>query len=100
MTRYRLSREAKRDLDEIFDDVAGEGGVYVAERLIDDLTNRFLLLGRHPEAGRARDEIEPGLRSFPVGHDLIYYRATEREIDIARVLHGARDSMKSFRTEE
>ena len=100
MTRYRLSREAKCDLDEIFDYVSEEGGVHAAEQLIDDITDRFPLLGRHPEAGRTRDEIEPGGRSFPVGHYPIYYRAAEHGVDIARVLHGARDQVKPFYTEE
>jgi toxin ParE1/3/4 len=45
----------------------------------------------HPELGRLRDEFAPGLRCFPVDRYLIFYRVREDNIEIARVLHGARD---------
>jgi toxin ParE1/3/4 len=44
-----------------------------------------------PELGRLREELSPRLRSFPVGRYVIFYRPMENRIEIARVLHGARD---------
>lgn len=35
--------------------------------------------------------IAPGLRSFPVGKYLIFYRLIDGGLEIVRVLHGARD---------
>jgi toxin ParE1/3/4 len=80
--RFRLSTLAEADLDEIWLYVAGDGSVDAANRLVDDIVDGMVLLASHPKAGRLRDEIAPGLRSFPVekGHVLI-----------ARVLHGSRD---------
>ena len=40
-----------------------------------------------PEAGTSRDEIEPGLRGFPVNNYIVYYREIGRYVVIARVIH-------------
>ena len=62
-----------------------------ALRLIAEIVGRFGLLTTHPEAGRARDDIESGLRSFPVKSHSIYYRTVTHGILVSRVLHGKRD---------
>jgi toxin ParE1/3/4 len=41
--------------------------------------------------GRARPELRPDLRSFPVGRFVIFYREVRDGIEIVRVLRGARD---------
>ena len=91
----RLSPEAESDLHEIWLYTAKESGdVDIADRLIDSITARFLLLSMHPHAGRRRDEDlhRPGLRSFPIGRYIIFYRVTDRsDVFILRVLAGARD---------
>jgi plasmid stabilization system protein ParE len=63
--------EADSDLDEIWYYVASNSGsLDIADRFIDSITDRFFLLARHPNIGRARDEdLRLGLRSFPVGQD-------------------------------
>jgi toxin ParE1/3/4 len=71
--------------------VAQDRGVDVANRLVDDITDRCVLLASHPDAGRLRDEIAAGLRSFPVRNHIIYYRPEQGHILIARILHGSRD---------
>jgi len=96
MKSFRLSREALRDLDNIFYFVARRSNMDIADLLIDAITDRFPFLGQNPMAGRARDEIQTNLRSFPVGEYLIYYRKTKQYIEIARVLHGARDQKAQF----
>lgn len=44
-----------------------------------------------PLAGRVRDEISEGLRSFPVGQYIVFYRPIDNGISIIRILHGMRD---------
>jgi toxin ParE1/3/4 len=44
-----------------------------------------------PELGRKRDELSPRLRSFPVKNYIIFYRRMASGVEIARILHGARD---------
>jgi len=60
--------QAGSDLNEIWYYVATKSGnLDVADRLIDSITDRFTLLARYPNIGRARDEdLRLGLRSFPV----------------------------------
>jgi len=58
----------------------------LADRIIDKITDRFWLLGEHPEAGKASDGIAAGVKCFPAGKYLIYYRATRRGTDILHVI--------------
>ena len=90
MTRYRVSRDAEFDLDEIFLYWAQRAGLEAADRLIDSITERFWLLGEHPDAGKPLDEIAVGVRCFPAGKCLIYYRRTRRRTEILHIFHGAR----------
>lgn len=91
---HRLAPEAEGDLDEIWLYTARESGsVDIADRLIDSIAERFLLLARHPHVGRARDaDLRPGLRSFPIGRYTILYRVTEdADVLILHVFPAARD---------
>jgi plasmid stabilization system protein ParE len=45
--------------------VARDRSVEVANRLVDDITDRCVLLADHPEAGRLRDEIAAGFAASP-----------------------------------
>jgi toxin ParE1/3/4 len=95
MKRVRVTRDAKRDVDEIWLFVARDS-VDAANRLIDEIAHRFLLIGSSPEMGRIRDNLKPGLRSHPVDNYVIYYRETRPHISIVRVVHGARDIKRLF----
>ena len=91
---HRLALEAEADLDDIWYFIAsGSGNPQVADRFIDSLSERFLLLARHPHVGRRRDEdLAPGLRSFPVGRYVILYSLESgRDVLIVRVIPGERD---------
>ncbi len=90
MNRYRVSDTARSDLDEIWFYIA-QDNPDAADRFIRALVSRFPLLASMPEIGRAREELSPHLRSFPVGNYVIFYRLVDSGIEIARVLHGARD---------
>jgi toxin ParE1/3/4 len=72
---HRVARRASADLDDIWYYVAKESGsIEIANRLIDSITNRFLLLASHAHLGRSRDDdFGLGSRSFPVGEYLIVY---------------------------
>lgn len=92
---HRLAPEAETDLDEIWFYTAQESGdAEIADRLIDAITHRFLLLATHVHIGRPRehDLHRAGLRSFPISRYIIFYRVTDDEdVLILRVLVGARD---------
>ena len=87
---------ARRDIDEAVAHYLAEAGAAVALAFVDALEDSCRELGAHPAAGSPRyaDELDiPGLRSRPAGRFpyLIFYVKTETEIEIWRVLHGARD---------
>ncbi len=87
------SPQADSDLDSIWYYVASESGsADAADRLVDSITERFLLLAKYPNIGRRRDEdLRAGLRSFPVGEYAVIYRIQGGDVLILRVLHGSRD---------
>ena len=95
---HRLSPEAESQLDGIWLHVATESGsIGSADRIIDTITDRFWLVAQHPHIGRHRDDLRPGLRSFPAGDYVILYRIDDDDVLILHVLHGARDIPQLFR---
>src|ERR1700675_2571191 len=88
---YRVSRAARRDLLEIFLYWAERASLKVADRIVERITARFRLLGEHPGAGKSAENIVPGVRCFPAGKYLIYYRQTRHFEDILHIFRGARD---------
>jgi toxin ParE1/3/4 len=85
--------QAGSDIDVIWYYVATKSGsLEVADRLIDSITDRFFLLAKYPNLGRARDEdLRAGLRSFPAGEYIIIYRIQDEDVVILRVLRASRD---------
>jgi toxin ParE1/3/4 len=90
LKQYRLTPDARRDVRGIWAHIA-EDNPAAADRLVRKFAERFEMLGRNPGAGRARDDVQPGLRSFPVDEYVIFYRIISAGVRIMRVLHGRRD---------
>jgi toxin ParE1/3/4 len=90
---YQLAPEAETDLDNIWYRIAtSSGNAEVAEQFNDTLTERFHMLSDFPKAGRVRDDLGEGRRSFPVQEYVIVYRIAEGDdVDIVRVVDGRRD---------
>jgi toxin ParE1/3/4 len=88
--KYRLTRQARRNVLSIWAYIA-EDNEGAADHFFDLLTQHFAMLGKNPYAGRAREELRPGYRSFPVGQYLILYRVLDEYVAIMHVLHGRRD---------
>ncbi len=87
---YRLSRHARQELLEIWQYIAGDNEP-AADRFIDLLVHHFQVLGRNPYAGRIRDDLRKGYRSFPVGQYVIFYRVQSPGVQIMHIIHGRRD---------
>ena len=95
----RVAAEAQSDLDRIWYFVATQSrSIDIADRQIDSITARFVLLGNQPHIGRRRDEdLRPGVRTFTVGDYVIAYRIDGDNLLILRVLRGSRDIESLFR---
>jgi len=95
--RYRVSEDTDRDLDEIFLYGATRVSLEAADRVVDRITERFWLLGEHPDAGKPAGSIAAGVKCFPAGKYLIYYRKTRHGTDILHIFHGARNQRSAFK---
>jgi toxin ParE1/3/4 len=95
MSRYRLTPEAAKDLDEIANFIAPD---YPAAsiRLINQIQAKCQKLADMPGIGHPREELAPNLRSSLVGKYLIFYRPDEEGIVVIRVIHGHRDLPRQF----
>jgi len=93
--RVIYAPEAEADIVAIARRIA-EDNLEAAERFIEMIDEKADLLATAPAMGRQRDELAQGLRSFPVGAYVIFYRVAKRGIEVARVLHGARDIPSLF----
>ena len=71
---YQLSSLAEQDLDEIWLYFAEDASPATADRLVDDIIDRFSLLAEQPRMGRLRPEFGEDVRSFPVENHVVYYR--------------------------
>lgn len=100
MPRIRQRPQVQLDLADIWDYIADDS-VQSADRLLDQIAAKLGLLAENPLLGRAREELMPRLRSFPMGHYVIFYMPQDDGIEVVRVLHGARDiQSESFAAED
>ena len=90
MSRVQLSGEAETDHVEIWTFVARDSAAS-ADTLLSRIHDTCHALAVAPGIGRDRADLVRGLRSFPVGSFLIFYRRARDGIEIARVLSGFRD---------
>ena len=95
MAPLRISPRASEDLLEIWSYIADDSEAN-ADGFIDKIYETMELLARQPGLGHHRDELAPGIQSFPLGRYIIFYRVVNGAIEIVRVLHGARDIENIF----
>ncbi len=81
---------AETDILEIWDYIADDS-LAAADRWVDRIDEQFSLLAAQPMIGRSRDDLAPGMRSFPIGRYVVFCVPLGDGIDVVRVLHGARD---------
>ncbi len=89
MARVLRTPQADTDLFQIWDFIADDN-LLAADQLIRKIDETFELLATNRSMGSKQDQYRPGLRCFPVGNYLIFYRSIDDGIEVFRVLHGAR----------
>ena len=95
MSDVRISPRARSDLIEIWSYIADDS-VASADAFINKLYETIQVLAKQSGSGRHREELAPGILSFPFGRYIIFYRASQGAIEIVRILHGARDIQTIF----
>jgi toxin ParE1/3/4 len=82
--------QARLDLVEIWGFIADDSEA-AADRMLDRIDEVLRMLRDRPLAGRARPELLPELRSFPVGSYVVFYLPPPNGIDLVRVRSGYLD---------
>ncbi len=95
MSRFQISAQAERDLEDIWAYIARDNE-QAADTLIDEIIERFPKLANFPEMGKKRDNLLEGLRSFPVKRYVIFYRRRDQGVEIFRILNQARNVESKF----
>ena len=90
MKRLKIKPLAQNDLDEIWFHIA-QDNLKNADMFLDKLLSQCESLKDFPYTGTDRSNLAPDLRSFPVGSYIIFYHVLRGDLEIVRVLHGARN---------
>jgi len=85
-----ISDQAAADLEEIWQHI-GIDNPSVADKFVEGIYEKCLLVKENPEIGRNRDELLPGIRCLSVKKYLIFYRIKSNAVQIVRILIGYRD---------
>jgi toxin ParE1/3/4 len=95
MPRVFTRPHAEADLVDIWRYIAQDSPAN-ADRTLDRIGDTLNRLAVVPFMGQARFDLAPGLRMFPVGSYLIFFRPIESGIEVIRVLHGKRNITRRF----
>jgi toxin ParE1/3/4 len=92
-----LSEPADADIDQIAQQTRRQWGEGEKQKNLAQLNGAFRTLIEMPGIGVSRDDISTGLRTFPFGSHLIFYRETRSAVMIVRVLHERMDPARHLR---
>lgn len=95
MGKYRIIPAAEKEIEEILVYIAGNN-LDAALAFYARLVAIFEMLADNNEAGVERNELKEGLRSFPIGNYVIFYRTWAANVAIVRVIYAARDLEEIF----
>ena len=85
------SSQSEQDLTDIWIYTAEEWNLEQADLYVDELVAGIERLSSHPELGHSREDIRTGYRSLNVSQHIVFYKITNEEVQIIRVLHKSVD---------
>jgi plasmid stabilization system protein ParE len=96
--RYKLARSAKRDLQGISDYWTDKAGPNTALKILTGILETIITISGQPRIGVKADQFGVGVRKFPAGRYVIYYRENDlRGIEILHVFHSAQNQRMAWR---
>jgi toxin ParE1/3/4 len=95
MARIIRAPAAEQDAVEIWAYIARDNPP-AADRLLARFDRILGTLAKQPLVGKSADELALNLRLIPIGAYLVFYRPLPDGIEVARILHGARDITAEF----
>lgn len=91
-----ISPAARHDLADIWEYISRDNEE-AATDLLQSIYQQCLVLAELPGLGRSRNvDLAIGLRSYPVGRYVIYFRMCGSTLELVRVIHSARDLTEIF----
>lgn len=99
MSKLIVTPLAERDIEAIGDYIA-QDNPRRALSFVRELFGQCKTIAGNPLGYRLRSELAESLRSCAYGNYVIFFSATEQEITIIRVLHGARDISGEFTADQ
>ena len=96
MGTFRLTQFALADLRSIGRYTELTWGREQRNRYLAKLDKGFHILAERPQRGRSCDHIRFGYRKYPIGRHLVFYRESQEEIEIIRILHVSMDVESYF----
>jgi toxin ParE1/3/4 len=98
MPQIAYAPRALDDLHEIWRYIAERThSIEIADGVITRIQQTAESYAAQPRLGQPRPELGKRLRCFPVGNYIVFYVPKRHGIQIARVLHGARDVANQYR---
>ena len=88
---FRITPRAAADLEAIAEYTIETWGLDQLENYLRSLNGRFEWLADNPNAGRERNDVHTGYRSFPEGSHVIFYIVSDDDIDIIGIPHKSMD---------
>ena len=96
--KVRLSVRAERDLENISKYLDHEtGSSAAADRIYEEIDHVLDLIGDNPLMGRERTELRKGMRGFPHGDYIIFWRVKKDLVQIIRIMHQKQDIARAFK---
>jgi len=89
MSTALRSQQSEIDVYEIAACIARDN-IFAACAMMDSIEETLLKVAAFPVMGRPRPELGKGLRGFPLGEYVIFYRPSAEGVELVRVRHGAR----------
>lgn len=90
--RLVLSRRAKAQVADLYEYVAREASLEIADRYVGALVERFAGLTRFPHRGTSREDLRPGLRTVPFRRRItIAYAVRPGEVRIIAIARAGQD---------
>ena len=91
----RRKPQASEDVLEIWRYIAVHS-LRSADGVVNRFEEIFRILAEYPDMGLDRPELGQGLKSFPDGRFIIFYRHNSRILDVVRVVAAARKVSADF----
>jgi len=88
---FRLTRDARQDLFEIYEYGVREYGQARAVDYFNRLVDQFEALAIHPFRAPERHEIEPKVRMHRMGSHLISYVVEDGDVVVLNIFHARSD---------